>query len=567
MGILAGVLGVIVVASLVYPIWRLVAALFSGTDATANPLAAALALPGLSEVLLNTLIVVACGGLGALIMGSVLAWLNERTDAHMGWFSSVLPVLGLLVPPIASAIGWVMLLSPRAGLINDFLRTLAGSSASEGPLNIFSWPGLIALYAIELTPFVYVVVAAALRNLDPALEQASRISGAGPLMTLFRVTLPAITPSLASAALLVVTMGLALFSVPSVVGNSANIPVLSTTILDLLHNQYPPRTAEAVVLSSFMMTAIALVWMLQSRISRRARGATVGGKGQTSARVRLGAWKVPARIAIALFVIVTVVLPVVALAMVSLQSFWSAHYQFDSMSFANFHQVFFGNPTTQQSLINSLLLGLLTATIGMAIAWILSLNNRENPSPLAALVDGVVKLPSGLSHLVVGVALLLAYAGPPFSLSGTLVILLLGYVLVYLPQGSIAAGSAVTQVHGSLVEASRMSGASGARTLSKISLPLMLPGIASGWAMMFVFALGDLTISVLLASTATPTAGYMLLDLYNNGSFPLIAALGLTITVVSASVVLSVLWLTRSRRKGARRAPGGATPAAALTKV
>lgn len=550
--LVAGALGALIALSLGYAFWNMAAALFADTSQAANPLKEAFELRGLPEVLRNTAVLVVLGGGGAMLVGSLLAWLNERTDAHMGWFSSILPVVGLLVPPVAAAIGWVMLLSPRAGLVNAALRGLFGSSSTEGPFNIFSWPGLVFLYALELTPFVYVVMSASLRNLDAALEEASRIGGAGPLETLRRVTLPSIKPAIASSALLTVTVGLALFSVPSIVGGGARVPVLSTTILDLLRGQFPPRTSVAVVLSGIMLTVILVCWALQAWVVRNARSASVGGKGVSARRLSLGAWRTPARICVLLFIALSTALPLTGLALVSFQQFWSAKYRFDRLSLANFRTAFIENEVTQAAIVNSLALGLSAATVGMTIAWLLALNNQMNRSLYGRAIDAVVKLPAGISHIVMGVALLLAYAGAPFYLSGTLTILLLAYVLAYLPQGSIASASAVSQVHKSLLEASRISGAGEWRTLRRVSLPLMLPAVAGGWAMMFVFSLGDLTLSVLLSSVASPTAGYMLLDLYDTGTFPLIAALSLTLTVISAAVVLSVLRLASGRRRGGR---------------
>ncbi|GAA2339792.1 iron ABC transporter permease [Dactylosporangium salmoneum] len=547
LAVASAILGSAVVLSLAFPLWRLAGVLVTGDKAAASPVREALQLPGLTDVLRNTAVLVALGGLGAMLVGSTLAWLNERTDAHLGWFSTILPVLGLLVPPVAAAIGWVMLLSPRAGLLNAAIRGAFGSTDGEGPLNIFSWPGLVFLYVLELTPFVYVVMSAALRNIDSALEEASRMSGAGPFQTLWRVTLPAIRPALAASGLLVTTMGLAMFSVPSIIGGGARVPVLSTEILHLLRNQYPPRTSLAVVLSCIMLFVIVVAWGLQSWIARTSRTAAIGGKGVGANRVVLGRWRLPARVMIAAFILLTTALPVLALAMVSLQRFWSAHYRFDRLTSYNFQAVLVGNATTQSAILNSLVLGLLTATVAMAIAWVLAFSNSQRASVFSRAIDSVVKLPAGISHLVLGVSLLLAYGGAPFHLGGSLAILLLAYVLAYLPQGSIASGSAVSQVHPSLLEASRVSGAGEWRSLRTVAVPLMLPSIAAGWAMMFVFAFGDLTLSVLLSSPRSPTAGYMLLNLYDAGTFPLIAALGLTLTAVCALVVTAVLRLSRTR--------------------
>src|SRR5690606_30245437 len=177
--------------------------------------ASALSLPELPRTVLNTVIVIGASTVAAVIVASVLAWLNQRTNARIGWVTDVLPVVPMLVPSIAGAIGWVLLAAPNAGFINVAARTVGGWLGFEPPVfNIFSWHGLIFVYTLYLLPQVYLTVSTALRNVDPAIEEAARVTGSGPLRVLLTVTLPAVRPALMSGALLALVYGVALFSVP-----------------------------------------------------------------------------------------------------------------------------------------------------------------------------------------------------------------------------------------------------------------------------------------------------------------------------------------------------------------
>ncbi|MET0767377.1 MAG: iron ABC transporter permease [Aeromicrobium sp.] len=512
-----------------------------------NPFAQALALPGIGEVLVNTAIIVVVAMPFGLIIGSLFAWLNERTNARMGWLSRALPVIPLMLPPIAAAIGWVFLLSPRAGTLNVALRSMFGIESGEGPLNIFTWPGLLFLYIVELVPVVYLVVSAALRNVDPALEQAARIAGAGPLKTVARITLPAVKPALAAAGWLAVTICLGLFSVPSIIGGTAGIPVLSTTIMNLLNKSYPPQTQVAVVLGLVLLFAIGLAWMVQRLIVRGGRFASVGGKGMRAARIDLGAWRWPARVLMLLFLTVASVLPIVGLLLVSVQRFWSATVDWSTITFDNYIAVLFKNVQTQAAIGNSLRLALMGATIAVIVSVLVAIVARQRPGWLTTSVNAVLKLPSTFSHIIVALAVLLAFAGAPFWLSGTVWIILIAYLVLYLPQASIASEAAVLQVDKQLVEAAHTSGAGDVRTNLRVLLPLVLPGLASGWALVFVYMAGDLTASVLLSGTRSPTIGYMILTQYENGTYPTIAALSVIVTIVFSVVVLTMLRLTRGR--------------------
>ena len=215
----------------------------------------------LQRVLGNTLVVVAGGAAIATVFGTALAYINERTDANMGVFGEILPLAPLLVPSIAGVIGWAVLLDPRAGLINSALRSLlpiTGSTARSGPFNIYSAEGLVIMTGIYLVPYVYLIVAAALRHLDPSIEEASRVAGAGPLRTLARVSLPAIRPAITGALLIAVVAGVGMFSVPIVLGTAARVELVSVYLFRLL-DSYPPHTAYALALSAMLVMGVQML--------------------------------------------------------------------------------------------------------------------------------------------------------------------------------------------------------------------------------------------------------------------------------------------------------------------
>lgn len=531
-------------ALIVYPIAIVVIRAFTvDGHLSAQGIAAALAQPGIGGVVVNTITLVACSGLAALVIGAAFAWLNERTDARLGWVTDLLPLIPLLMPQIAGAIGWVVLLSPQAGLVNGWLRDLLkaiGIERRSGPLDIYSFPGLIFVMALYLVPYVYLIVSASLRNLDPHLEEASRISGAGPLRTLRRVTLPAIRPALTAAALILVIIGFAQFSAPIIIGTGARIEVLSVRIYRLLYN-YPPRTDFAVALSLIMLVIVFAALFLQNLVTRKGRHARIGGKGAQAPRLPLGRWRGPARIAMTLYMLATAVLPSIGLLIVSGQAFWSPAIVWEKLSLMNYESVLFANKMTRHALTNSLLLGAVGATIGMLIAAVIALFVQRTGQSTRRLIDAVVTLPAAVPHTVVAVGFLLAFSQGLFNLHGTLMVLLLIYLVMYLPQGERAASAAMAQVGTELLEASQVFGASPGRTFRRVLLPLMLPGLVAGWIMLFVLMAGELTASALLAGGNNPVVGLVLLDIWENGSFPQLAALAVIITAIDSVVVMLVM--------------------------
>lgn len=550
--LLIGVIAVLVVLPMLQMVVR---AFFPNGGFSLNVVSQVLELAGVWDTLRNTLVLVAVSGALALTIGSVFAWLNERTNARMSWVSDVLPMVPLLIPSVAISIGWVFLLSPKAGVINAGIRGLFGLDG-EGPLDIFTWPGLIFLYTIELVPVAYLTVSAALRHLDSSLDEASRVSGRGPLATLFHVTLPGVKSALAGALLLVVVMGMAMFSVPSIIGSTARIDILSVRIVRLLTVEYPPRTDEAIVLSFVMLAVVGSTWLYQRRVQAAGRFAMIGGRGaRVSESIELGVWRLPARILMWAYILIATVLPLAGLILVSSQPFWTSTINFDKLTFDAFENVFAAGSQTRDAIFNSVSLGILGATIGISIATVITVYLHRHSGPIAKVVDGITKLPGTLSHIVVAVGLLIFLSKAPYFLYGTLAILIIGYVIINLPTATISAASAANQVGRDLEEASIVSGATPGRTLRKISFPLMMPGLVAGWAILFVMIAGDLTASALLSAPRTPVAGAMILQLWENGTYPLIAAFALVMTLVSSVVVVTTLLLSRRAGIGRSKSP------------
>jgi iron(III) transport system permease protein len=568
------VLAIVVAVVIVYPLVRVLLGLVVVDGAvTLEPLKDIFAVPDLGVLLLNTLVVVGASSLIALVVGAALAWLNERTDARMGSFTDSLPLITYLVPPIAGAIGWVLLLSPTAGLLNGLLRGIGITfgNPGSGPLNIFTWAGLIFVYTLYQVPYAFLSVSAGLRNTDSAMEEQSRVSGAGLAKTLWRVTIPSVRPALGGAVLLMLVQGFALFSVPVIIGTGAGIQVLAVRIVELLNFTYPPQMVEAIGMTLIMVLLVAVAWTAQNRILRSGRHGTVGGKGQRFEVIRLRGWRPVARAVFILYGLLAVVLPIAALILVTLSGFWSATIKWSTLTLSWFVQAIFGQPTTLQALGNSLMLGLVGATVGILISAIVSVLIARRRARWALAVDGAIKLPAVVSHIVIGVGVILAFAGQPLMLGGTVAILLLAYLIVYLSQGSVSTDAAVAQVGTDLAEASAVAGAGYGRTFFRVYLPLILPAMVAGWAYLFAHMAGDLTVTAILGSPSNITVGYLLLQTFHNGSFGQLAPIAVVLTIVSSVIVIAVITISNrwSRRQTRRsRVPiettGVVTAAAAV---
>jgi iron(III) transport system permease protein len=545
------VLALLFVASVLYPFYKIVSTmLYQNGNFTTKAFSEFFHTDDVGASIVNTLIVVAASSAIAIVIGGTIAWLNERTDARMGAVSDFLPMIPFLFPAIASAIGWVFLLSPHAGYVNAIIRTLLGHVGIHmvtGPFNIYSMYGLIFVYVLHQVPFTFLMISSGLRTMDTQLEEQSWMCGISPRATLRRVVLPAMAPSVFGALLLVVWSGFGMYAVPQTIAAPAHIHIMSVSIVAYLQQDFPPKYGSAVVMSMIMVLLIAVVWIASRRVASRARFASVGGRGSRAPRRSLGFWKWPIRFALIFWAMLGTLLPAIALLLVAMNGYWTVHIRWTHLNFASFRGSVFQDTGTRLAAKDSFTIALIVASVGVVLASMLSVMNRSRSKFMSAL-DGLIKLPVIISHLVLALGFILAFAGPPFKLVGTTTILLLAYLALFMPQGTIVTDPAAVQVGRELEEASELSGARTFRTYRKVFVPLMASSIAVAWGLLFVRVLGDLEVSALLAGPGNPTIGSQTLSLYETGNFSGVAALTLVLTL--ATVVVVVLMLGLSNRAG-----------------
>lgn len=492
-----------------------------------------------------TMFAVVWASVVSVTMGFILAYLNERTDARAGMFTDMIPFIPLLMPSIAGAYGWVLALTPRIGYVNQVWAEIFGS---PGPFNAHTMTTLIFVYSIHGTTFAFLIISAALRNLDPALEEQSRLCGASRMRTLTRVIIPAMLPSIGAAFLLVIWTTTGSLAVPAAIAQPAGIPIMSVQIIRFLHFDYPPQYGPALVMAFIMVGIIGSVWLAASQIRKLGRHGTVGGKTRVAPRKRLGVWKWPARAFIFIWAGTVILVPLACLSMVALNGFWAGNLRLDNFSFRHVLSVFEPGSLTFLAFSNSIRVALIVATIGCVCAAIISVFVTSRKDRWTTAADGIFKLPTILPGLVLALGIVLAYAGAPFMLGGTLTILVVAFLLEQVPKGTLTTDPIAAQVGHELTEASHVSGASGFRTFVKIHFPLMLPGTVVAWALLFVHVVGDLDTSAIVASVHNPTIGSQMLRLGENGEYPVVASLAVLVVLISTTAVTTVFVLTRRRK-------------------
>jgi iron(III) transport system permease protein len=492
--------------------------------------------------LLNSLVLGAWTGLFSLIIGLTLAFAVSRTDVPAKPLLALTATLSYLSPPFLTAIAFTYLLSPNAGLLNVFLREVAGLPWLT--FNIFSMTGLVLVTVMHTFPFVYLLAASALQSVDASYEEVAQILGAGRLRTAFSITAPLVAPAVLSGTLLGFVNAIALFGSQAIIGLPGRIVTLPTRIYALFN--YPPEYGLASALSLvFVLITIAALYLQRALLARRSY-VTLAGKGLRPQPMRLGGFRwVLLGFAMVIFT-VAIVAPYATLIAVSFSKSWGLDF-WKGLTLANYKFILLDYDVTRRAILNSLLLATLAATIavllGAAIGWI----DLRSRLPGRRLLDYVALIPLGLPGIVMAAALIQFWLAMPVVLYGTLAILLLAYVGRYIPLGVRAANAALRQIDPALEESAHILGASWLTTVREVTLPLIRPGLFAGWLLVFVPVIQELSASILLFSSSSITLAVAIYNLYETGSIEPVAALAMiNMVIVSAAIGLAG-WLGGGR--------------------
>ncbi len=486
----------------------------------------------------NTLALAVLVTATAVPAGTLLAWVIERTDLlaserARGRLTALLS-LPLAVPPYLLAMSWALLGNGRNGLLN---RISGGTW-----IDLYGLDGVVLVLASASYPFSLLSVRAALRRADPSLEEAARVSGAGPLQVLFHVTLPLVLPAVAASAGLVFVFATAAFGVPYLLGSVAEPPVmfLTTRIYRYTTLGGAGTLEHAAALAILLLATSVGAQALASWVAKRRSTVQVSGKSARPSLVRLGRLATPARGGVAAFALVLIAMP---LATIAFTSFSATFADPTDLTLAHWRSVL-AREETLRSFFHSIVLavgaGAIVALLGLVLARLASTGSRSGRA-LASLASSPYAVPG----TVLAIGLIIAFASEyrlivldritfALYLPGTLALLLIAYAVKYLAFGVRGARAALAQIHPSLEEAARTSGAGSMRAAIDVILPLVSPSIAAAFLLVALPCLSELTMSVLLFGAGTETAGTLLFELQSYANPP-------AASVVATLVVLIAL--------------------------
>lgn len=492
--------------------------------------------PELGRIVINTIIFVLGSSLVATGLALFLAYLNTRTDIPFKFIFRIISIIPMMIPHILFSVSWVLLLNPSNGLINLFLRQIPG--LEDLAINIYSLPGMILVEGLLDLPIAYLILAPALASFDISLEESSKVCGGTTLRTLFRVTLPVLRPAILAAFILSLVRSLASFAVPSVIGMPGRIYVLATHIYQSIASGFAADFGKAAAIGmSILATSITLIYIYRYLTAESEKFVTISSRGYRPSVIELKRAKIPLFSAVGVLSMILIVLPVLVLFYISLvpYSMVPSAKAFSMMSWKHWIEVI-NDPISLLSLKNSVFLGVVGATIGVMLSVFVAYAIVKIRSHASGILESLSFLSFSFPGIVIGVGFMWFFVRTP--LYATIWALLIGYIATYLPYGVRPLTSAFIQVHSHLEESSHVCGAGAFTTMRRIVIPLLIPGIVSGWILMATMFVRELTLSVVLSRPGTEVLAVQIFRFAEDGLWGQLSALGIMMIVISTALVL-----------------------------
>jgi iron(III) transport system permease protein len=536
-GALAMVAGVLLLGAIVvYPIALVMKFGLTGKDGlpTLEPLMTAFAQPGIAKAAMNSVLLALFVTAGCLALGLPTAWLAARSDMRGRWVLRLAAALSFAVPSFVTVSAWMFLAAPNTGVLNEAVRDLTGLA----PFNIISFGGLVFVEVVHLYPLVFFAVSAALTGIDPGHEHAARLLGAGRLRGTLTITLPLVMPAIVSGAILCLLDALSSYGAPAAIGTMANFSVLTTKIYDLL--MYPPQLNLAAAAAMPIVAVTLLCLLVQRRLTGGRSFRTMTGKAGKAQPVALVGWRPAAEGFCVLVVLITAVLPMVALVILSLLTAYGAPVTLANLTLKNFAAILDPSFAVQAAAENSLGLAAAAAAACIVLGGLFAWFVERTEAAGRGLVGGVIMIAYGFPAIAFALGIMLGYVG---VLYGSYLIVLIAYVAKMLPVSFVLFRAAIKQATPEFEEAAHILGAGGVRVMWQITMPVLKPSLWVAGMLVFSASLRELTMSAILTQPATATMSVTVMQFLDDGTVELAAAVSVVIVAFSLAALAGAKFL------------------------
>jgi len=492
------------------------------------------------KLLLNTIAFAAGSTVVTLCLSIFLAWTIERTNiGHKGLLRAVI-IAPMGVSPMLTAMGWVLLASPKIGFFNTLLQSVF--NLSEAPLNIYGLPGMIFVQGLTAVPGAFLLLCFAFRNMDPAFEDASAVSGVGVLATLRRVVLPILRPGILSVSILTFIIGMSVFDVAGIIGMPANIEVLSIKLYWAVQDPLgiPDFGGASSLATLFFICILILSYVYNRQTKTVAKFSTITGREFKPKILDLGKWRYAVIAIIGCYLLLATGLP---MAMLLWQSFcpYYAPVSLDMLqSFSlNNYRALMAYPRVVLATRNTLIVAGISATVLVFLSTIVSWIIVRSKYRWRRILDVITMLPMSMPHMMLGLALIYVYLTFKVGIYGTIWIIIVGFVTTYMTYATRLINSTMFQINKELEEAAEVSGASMFRMFRTIILPLLVPSMIGLWVWVLVHVMRELSLALMLQSSKNYMLTTLIWNMWDDGDIPQLAIIGIGMTAFLFLVMMA----------------------------
>ena len=473
--------------------------------------------PGILKAIGNTFTLAITRQTIALFVGSFFAWLIARSDIPMKGMLEFFFWLSFFLPALPETMGWILLLDPKYGLLNQGLMSLGVIS---NPLfNIYSFWGIVWAHMGGTISIKVMLLAPAFRNLDSALEEASKISGANGWRTFFRIVIPVMMPAILVTTILGIIRSLEAFEIELLLGTPIGLQVYSTKIHELVTWE-PPQFAPAMALSSVFLGVLLLMVAMQRRYIAQRNYETVTGRGFSIRPTHLGRWRYPAFALVLTFALIVTIVPTFLLLIGTFMRLFGFFSIADPWTLDNWRATL-NDPVLLRSLWNTLAIGLGAGVIGVLFYALIAYMIVKTRHAGRSLLDFLSWLPWSIPGILLGVALLWTFLQTRIFLPiyGTIYLLMIAMVIKSMPFGTQMIKSVLIQLGSDLEEASKVCGGTWLHTFRRVIIPLAMPALITVGLVGFISAARDISTVVLLGSGKSRTLSLLMLDFAAGAEF------------------------------------------------
>jgi iron(III) transport system permease protein len=505
--------------------------------------------PFIVDVAANTAIFTVTATVVALLFGLPIAWLVERTTLPGKTLLYAIMTMGLLIPGIYTAMGWTLIAHARIGIVNRWLVDLF--NLDDAPINIATPVGMGFVQGLSLAALAFILTSQMFRAMNPTLEEAARVHGMAYTRIIRRITLPLALPGILAAVIYIFTIGIATFDIPAILGLGNRVYMLSTFIYLKVHPQGAglPDYGITGVVGAFMIVVAGFLTLWYSQILRQGhRFEVVTGKGYKPALLSLGGWSIIAWAFIAIYALISKLLPLLLIAYAALTPYFvpPSLEMMRHLSLTHFRGMDW--ELVLRGLKNTVILVGVVPLVVVLLAFTISWLIVRSRSRLRYALEFGAFLPQALPEVILAVgALLLSLfvVGTSIPLYGSVWLIAVVYIVARLAFATRALNGSLLQIHRELEEAAFVAGLSTTRTAWRVLFPLIRPTLFSVWIWTALLVYRELTAAVFLAVHDNITLPAVIWSYWYGGSINKASAVTILMTLVLAPLIFVAWWYGR----------------------